>query len=167
MCKYVNNLLKIIKQLITLHISVNPIFHPFLFPDKEVDLPPLTPLTQQDVLLSFPNDSDSKAGNEINTSGIYSGSHDDNFSELLSASQLMHLYKESDYLDPAYIPLRSGLSLVSDDAANTSSSNYAEELKVNQVRTFCLPVLHTMFVSKIQQSLNYTNLRVTWMEGVE
>ena len=123
MCKCVNNLLKIIKQLMTLHISVNPIFHHFLFLDVEVDLPPLTPLTQQDVMLSFPDDSNSEAGNEINTSGIYSGSQDDNLSELLSASQLAHLYKESDYLDPAYIPLKSGLSSVSDDAVNTFSSN--------------------------------------------
>ena len=74
-------------------------------------------------MLSFPNESDSEAGNEINTSGIYSGSQKDNLSELLSASQLTHLYKESDYLDPAYKPLRSGLSSVSDDAGNTSSSN--------------------------------------------
>ena len=123
MCKCVNNLLKIIKQLMTLHISVNNIFHHLFFLDEEVDLPALTPLTQQDVMLSFPNDSDSEAGNEINTSGIYSGSQDDNLSELLSASQLAHLYKESDYLDPAYIPLKSGLSSVSDDAVNTSSSN--------------------------------------------
>ena len=74
-------------------------------------------------MLSFPDNSDSEAGNEINTSGIYSGSQDGNLSELLSVSQLVHLYKESDYLDPAYIPLKSGLSSVSDDAGNTFSSN--------------------------------------------
>ena len=70
------------------HISVNAIFHCSLL-DEEVEPLPLTPLTQQDVMLSFPDNSDSEAGNEYNTSGIYSGSQEDNLSELLSASQLV------------------------------------------------------------------------------
>ena len=53
-------------------------------------------------------------GDPNNSSGIYSGSHDEQLSELLSASQLAHIYKDTDYLEPSFMPLKSALSSVSD-----------------------------------------------------
>ena len=92
-----------------------------IYLDEEVADPVIPPFTPPNVFLSFPDDSESEQGMD-NSSGIGTGSHEENLSGMLSASQLALIYRETDYLDALYIPTKSGLSSVS-NLGNYSGSN--------------------------------------------
>ena len=93
------------------------------FSDQEVSLPPT-----QDVMLSFPDDSDSE--NDEGSSGFGTGG-DEQLSEILSVSQLANIYQDCSYLEPGFAsfapftPLKSGLSSVSGDEESYSGDEEA------------------------------------------
>ena len=89
------------------------------FSDQEVSVP-----FTQDVMLSFPDDSDNDQG----SSGFGTGS-DEQLSDILSALQLANIYQDCSYLKlgfasfAPFTPLKSRLSSVSGDEEESYSGD--------------------------------------------